>query len=72
MLTYAQMYSLKPAGYGDKIQGFWNKKKNKDFLGDKFITVASDGILVSDNHLLLSRVKKMIPYTNQMNIECKL
>ncbi len=34
--------------------------------------MSGDGLLISDDHLLVSKVQKMIPFTNQMKITCKL
>ncbi len=48
--------------------GSVEEKKEVDF----FVTVAGDGLLISDDHLLLSKVKKMIPFTNQMKIISKI
>jgi hypothetical protein len=51
--------------------GFFTSVEEKTEV-DYFVTLASDGILISDDHLLLSKVKKMIPFTNQMKINCNV
>ncbi len=41
-----------------------NPKRRRKY----FLTITSDGILKSDDHLLLSKVENMIPFTNLMNV----
>lgn len=69
MKIYQQLIVDKPASIGNKITGFFKSDKEVKRERDYFITITSDGILKSDNHLLESRVKSMIPFTNQLNIK---
>lgn len=64
MKIYKQFFVYKAPAL---FNGFGQPKRERDF----FITVASDGVMKSDNHLLESRVSFMIPFTNQLTIECK-
>lgn len=70
MLVYQQLYIRKPFNVLDKVKGIFiddSKKKirrKKDF----FLTITSDGLLKSDDHLLLSKVDSMIPFTNLMSV----
>ena len=71
MIHYQTYVYKDPICIGNKIMGFFTSVEEKREV-DYFVTVASDGILISDDHLLLSKVKKMIPFTNQMKINCNM
>lgn len=68
--VYQQLIVDKAEGIGGKITGFFSNKDSNKRERDYFITITSDGILKSDNHLLESRVKSMIPFTDQLHIVC--
>lgn len=70
-MIHHQIFMYKQAGISNKIAGFFKTVEQQRQI-DYFVTVASDGIFVSDDHLLLSKVNKMIPFTNQMKIKCYL
>lgn len=72
MLIYQQLYIRKPFNVLDKVKDIFTddlkkRRRKKDF----FLTITSDGILKSDDHLLLSKVDTMIPFTNLMKVSNK-
>lgn len=70
MKIYQQLEVDKAPSVGNKIAGFFrgtSAEGNRE--RDYFLTIASDGILKSDNHLLESRIKQMIPFTNQLEVK---
>jgi hypothetical protein len=71
MIHYQTYVYKNPICIGNKIMGFFGSVEEKKEV-DFFVTVAGDGLLISDDHLLLSKVKKMIPFTNQMKIISKI
>lgn len=69
---YQQVQVDKAPSFGTKIAGFFKSDKEGTKERDYFITITSDGILKSDNHLLESRVKSMIPFTSQLSVVCEV
>lgn len=66
MKIYKQIIIYKSASVIQGITGFFGKERVKE--RKFFITLTSDGLLKSDNHLQESRITMMIPFTNQMTI----
>lgn len=54
-MIHHQTYIYKPLDIADKFVGLFTKQEKKR-KKDYFITITADGILKSDDHLLLSRV----------------
>jgi hypothetical protein len=71
MIHYQTYVYKNPICIGNNIMGFFGSVEEKKEV-DYFVTVAGDGLLISNDHLLLSKVKKMIPFTNQMKIISKI
>lgn len=68
MQIYQQMYIHKKFNVLDKVVNLVSdhtRRRKKDY----FLTITSDGILKSDDHLLLSKVDTMIPFTNLMKVK---
>ena len=75
---YQQLTVDKPASISTNFSNFFScgtgtqNRTVADRSGlerDYFITITSDGILKSDNHLMESKISSMIPFTNQLLCE---
>lgn len=69
MQIYQQMVINKAPSIKNKIFGFFSEEAKKEKTRDYFITITSEGILKSYNHLLIDKIYHMIPFTNQMEIK---
>lgn len=80
--VYQQLVVDKPSTTSSSIKNFFfscggetqnrSPADRQDIERDYFITIVSDGILKSDNHLMESRISSMVPFTNQLHYESKI